>query len=77
MIKGEDKIDYGYLNLDTKEFTANQSELVAQIGKGGTIRAIPNYDHGQILVVASNRPFTELEAILTCRRITGMMGNND
>lgn len=70
-----EEIDYRYLNIDTKKFHPSQAELVESIGECGFIRAISNL-HGQVLYAASNEYFSECAAILTCRRLTGILNNN-
>jgi len=72
MIDPNKLLDYGYLNLDTREFVSSQTELVEQIGKGGNIQSFPSKDYSQILIAASKRSFTRCEAIITCQKLTGM-----
>jgi len=72
MIDPNKPLDYGYLNLDTREFASSQSELIEQIGKIGTIQSFPSTDGSQILFAASRRHFTRCEAIITCQKLTGM-----
>lgn len=69
MPKGTDKIDYGYLNMDTGKFCASQSELSKQIHKGGLLRAITNFKYGQVLIAGSSEHFTEVQAKLMCMKI--------
>ena len=65
-------IEYRYLNMDTKRFVRTQTELIE--GKcGGLVRAIPNYEHNQVLYAASRNHFTEAEAILLCRKIARVL----
>lgn len=67
-IKPEDKIDYRYLNLDTKQFVDNQVELNDQIGRGGLLRAIPNR-YGQVLIAGRSTYFEDAYARFICARI--------
>ena len=69
----EDKIDYRYLNMDTNCFADNQSALIEQLGPGALIRALPNYKYGQFLIAAGHKSFSEMEAMLRCRRLTGII----
>ena len=71
MINETTLVDYRYLNLDTKKFVNTQEELIKQIPQGH-VKAIPNI-HGQVLMAASKSDFTECEAIIKCKRLTGML----
>ena len=72
MIKGTDKVDYRYLNMDSGELVDSQEDLTEEVGKGGLMRAIPNL-HGQVLIAAGQRNFSEFEAKFKCRKLTGMI----
>ena len=64
-------IEYRYLNMDTEKFVETQEELSRDC-VGGIIRAVPNYKHNQVLIAASCREFTEMTAILLCRKVSGL-----
>lgn len=68
----EDPIDYRYLNIDTQIFVKSLAVLTKQIGVSGEVRAIPNYNHSQVVVAASKNHFTETAAIILCRRLSGV-----
>ena len=72
MIDPNEPIEYRYLNMDTCEFCASQSELSEQVGEGGLIRAMPSRRFAQVLYAASRNTFTEFEAIIKCRKLTGV-----
>ena len=72
MINAEDPIAYGYLNLDEKKFYPSQLELVESIGKRGFLRSVFN-NHGQVLIAGAYKDFSRCYAIITCKRITGML----
>ena len=65
-------IEYKYLNIDKEKFYKTEQELVMSVGKGGTVRVIPNWEYNQALYAASRRYFTEVEAIMTCRNLNGL-----
>jgi hypothetical protein len=70
--KCNQKIEYRYLNLDTKKFVRSQPELVEQVGRTGTLRSLLSYKHDQCLIGASSRHFTEVELRMTSQRLTGV-----
>ena len=70
MIEPGDKVNYRYLNMDSKQFAPSQEELTKQIGKGAMLMAFHNYEHGQMLIAGGIKPFSESSAILTCRRLS-------
>lgn len=69
-MRGKDKIDYRYLNMDTQKFVESDVELVKQSSPGSLKREVPNFLHGQILIASGREPFTETQAIMLCRRIS-------
>ena len=72
MQNSTDEIEYKFLNMDTSKFVSSQQELEQQT-TGGTIRAIPNWNHGQVLYAAGRKYFDEHDAIIRCRRLSGLI----
>lgn len=67
-------IEYKYLNMDTGAFCDSQEELTKQVGCGGIVKAIPAaIEHNQVLFAASVKSFTDMEAIVRCRRLSGLL----
>ncbi len=67
-------IDYRYLNLDNKTFYPSQVELTDSMGKKGFLKSFDNGPElNQVLIAGSQREFTQCEAILTCRKLTGVL----
>lgn len=68
-------IDYKYLNLDDKVFYDTESELMASVKYYDKAyhKAIPNIQHNQVLITAGGKEVTDIEAIVICRRLTGIL----
>jgi hypothetical protein len=47
------------------------------LGKGSLLRAIPNYQHNQCLIAGGRAEFSEVAAVLKCKRLTGILTSND
>ena len=67
-MKPEDKIDYYYFNMNTKQFVASARKLLEQGQKGDLKRAIPNYKTGCVLIAQGTKHFTEIEACLSANK---------
>ena len=66
-------IEYKYLNMDNNKFYPTQVELINSVGKAGIIRTIPSKpEYNQVLIVAGQLPFTEVAAILICRKLCNL-----
>lgn len=65
-------IDYRYLNMRTRKFCKDEHDLMEQIRgvAGAIVRAIPATGHEQV-IIAAGVGFTEFEAILLSRKLTG------
>lgn len=73
MADGGTKIDYRYLDMDCQILYKNYEEYKNALrDRSKTIieRAIINYESGQVLL-AGGEEFTELEAVLLCKRLSG------
>ncbi len=68
-------IDYRWLNMDTQEFLESGEILAAEFkGKRHLVRMIPALPQfNQILCAAGTREFTAQEAVMTCRKMTGVI----
>lgn len=66
-------IDYRYFNIDRNEFVDSLSTLKKQLGKQYVLRAIPSYEHDQVLYAGSRNWFTERDAIIKCKKESGVL----
>ena len=63
-------LEYRHSNMDTRPFPATQADLAKSLDKGTLLRAIPNYDHNQVLIVGGRPGFSEADAIRKCRELS-------
>jgi len=72
MIKGSDKVDYRYLNLITKKFTASQEILIDELKyvHGAKVLSVRN-DYGQVLFAGGHSDISQCHAVIICRRLSG------
>ena len=66
-------IEYRFLNMDTREFTEDQGELVKQLRPGALLRALENVEYNQVLIAGGMKHFSEVEARMTCQVLTGVL----
>ncbi len=75
-LDGSARIEYRYLNMDTGRFHETQEDMVKCLGKGSLLRAIPNYQHNQCLIAGGRKEFSEVAAVIKCKRLTGILTSN-
>ena len=72
MVDESNPIEYRFLNMDAMMFVKDAAELSRSLGVGSLIRAIPNWQHNQVLYAGGRRWFSESQAIQLCKRISNV-----
>jgi len=78
MINGSEEIDYRYLNLETNKFCADQEVLVKEINNipKAKLLFVTNIE-GQVLVAGGNKNISQCQAIIACKRLSGILRKNN
>jgi len=67
------EIEYRYLNMDRERFEESAEALAEYFrGIGGLTRAIPNWQHDQVLYASGSKSFSKTEAIRLCKQLSGV-----